>query len=243
MSEALEHFLQMEASGWKGRQGTALLCSAADAAFARTAVGALADQGSACIHALTLDRRPVSMQIVLRAGPAAFTWKIAYDETLHDVSPGMLLLEDYTAAFLNDPTIAFVNSCTYDDSELHVGLDRTRGDRESLDRRAARRIGLVFELLWRLQKSLLRTARHGQERLSEAAPGAATETERMMPAQSPSMPTRQTDVAIVGGGLAGSMAAAMLGRAGIDAVLIDPHAVYPEDFRCEKLDGSPGADP
>jgi len=49
---------------------------------------------------------------------------------------------------------------------------------------------------------------------------------------------RQTDIAIVGGGLAGSLAAAMLGRAGIDAVLIDPHAVYPPDFRCEKLDGS-----
>ena len=28
----------------------------------------------------------------------------------------------------------------------------------------------------------------------------------------------------------------MLGRAGIDSVLIDPHAVYPADFRCEKLD-------
>jgi 2-polyprenyl-6-methoxyphenol hydroxylase-like FAD-dependent oxidoreductase len=49
--------------------------------------------------------------------------------------------------------------------------------------------------------------------------------------------TQKTDVAIVGGGLAGSLAAAMLGRAGIDCVLIDPHETYPEDFRCEKLDG------
>ena len=48
---------------------------------------------------------------------------------------------------------------------------------------------------------------------------------------------RKTDVAIVGGGLAGSLSAAMLGRAGIDAVVIDPNPVYPEDFRCEKLDG------
>jgi 2-polyprenyl-6-methoxyphenol hydroxylase-like FAD-dependent oxidoreductase len=46
----------------------------------------------------------------------------------------------------------------------------------------------------------------------------------------------ETDVAIVGGGLAGSLSAAMLGRAGIDAVLIDPHTEYPPDFRCEKLD-------
>jgi 2-polyprenyl-6-methoxyphenol hydroxylase-like FAD-dependent oxidoreductase len=47
---------------------------------------------------------------------------------------------------------------------------------------------------------------------------------------------RQTDVVIVGGGLAGSTAAAMLGRAGIDAILVDPHKIYPPDFRCEKLD-------
>ena len=50
--------------------------------------------------------------------------------------------------------------------------------------------------------------------------------------------TLDTDVAIVGGGLAGSTAAAMLARAGIRAILIDPHPTYPPDFRCEKLDVS-----
>src|SRR6202021_1200090 len=44
---------------------------------------------------------------------------------------------------------------------------------------------------------------------------------------------RYTDIAIVGGGLAGSTTAAMLGRAGISAILIDP-----PDFRVEKLSGS-----
>ena len=46
-----------------------------------------------------------------------------------------------------------------------------------------------------------------------------------------------TDVAIIGGGLAGSTAAAMLGRAGIRTMLIDPHRIYPPDLRCEKLEG------
>jgi len=66
--------------------------------------------------------------------------------------------------------------------------------------------------------------------------------EREVPAAPPRNDARAgaahaTDVAIVGGGLAGSLAAAMLGRAGIDAMLIDPRTEYPPDFRCEKLDG------
>lgn len=48
---------------------------------------------------------------------------------------------------------------------------------------------------------------------------------------------RYTDVAIIGGGLAGSSVAAMLGRAGVAAVLVDPHPVYPPELRCEKLSG------
>jgi 2-polyprenyl-6-methoxyphenol hydroxylase-like FAD-dependent oxidoreductase len=48
---------------------------------------------------------------------------------------------------------------------------------------------------------------------------------------------RYADVAIIGGGLAGSIAANMLGRAKISTVLIDPHRVYPADFRCEKISG------
>jgi 2-polyprenyl-6-methoxyphenol hydroxylase-like FAD-dependent oxidoreductase len=48
---------------------------------------------------------------------------------------------------------------------------------------------------------------------------------------------RYTDIAIIGGGLSGSIAASMLGRAGISTVLIDPHESYPPDFRVEKLSG------
>src|SRR4030081_4050078 len=56
-----------------------------------------------------------------------------------------------------------------------------------------------------------------------------------LPSQGKSM--RYTDIAIVGGGLAGSTAAAMLGRAGIPAIVIDPHTMYPPDLRCEKISG------
>ena len=114
--EAFEDFLALEASGWKGREGTALLSDAADAQYARGMIAALAANGEAAIHSLTLDGRPVSMQVVLRSGRTAFTWKTAYDEALHDFSPGTLLLEDYTASLLADRDIDQVDSCAFDDT-------------------------------------------------------------------------------------------------------------------------------
>jgi CelD/BcsL family acetyltransferase involved in cellulose biosynthesis len=116
VARAFEDFLTLEASGWKGKNGTALSSQPADAQFARAMVSALAAQGEAAIHSLTLDGRPVSMQVVLRAGRSAYTWKTAYDEALHDFSPGTLLFEDYSARLLADENIDSVDSCSFDDT-------------------------------------------------------------------------------------------------------------------------------
>jgi 2-polyprenyl-6-methoxyphenol hydroxylase-like FAD-dependent oxidoreductase len=43
------------------------------------------------------------------------------------------------------------------------------------------------------------------------------------------------DVAVIGGGSAGSLAAALLGRAGISSMVVDLHQTYPVEFRCEKI--------
>jgi len=155
VARAVEDFLKLEAAGWKGRERSALLCNSRDATFTREMMAALAPHGEAWVHALTLDGVPVSMQIVLRAGATAFTWKTAYDERLRDFSPGMLLLEDYTAAFLADPRIATVDSCAYDEASFMAVWDGREAMIELwLD---ARRGGSpAFVYLSRLQNIYLR---------------------------------------------------------------------------------------
>jgi Acetyltransferase (GNAT) domain len=76
------------------------------------------------IHVLSFDARPLSMQILLECGRAAFSWKTAYDETFRDFSPGMLLFEDYTAALLADPTIAYADSRAYDDRSFMAWTEK-----------------------------------------------------------------------------------------------------------------------
>ena len=155
VGRAVEDFLKLEAAGWKGREGTALLCNPPDATFTREMMAALAPHGDAWVHALTLDGAPMSMQIVLRAGSTAFTWKTAYDEQLRDFSPGMLLLEDYTAAFLADPGIVAVDSCAYDETSFMAVWDGREAMTDLwLDTR--RGGSTAFALLSRLQVLYLR---------------------------------------------------------------------------------------
>ena len=152
--EALEQFLQLEAAGWKGERGSALLNSGPDTAFARAMVNGLAERGESAIHALYLDGQPVSMQIVLRAGPVAFTWKTTYDEKWRDASPGMLLLEDYTAAFLADDGIAYVDSCAYDETSFMTAWSERQATATLwIDCRPGSSI--AFIVLTRLQKTYL----------------------------------------------------------------------------------------
>ena len=152
---AFDEFLQLEAAGWKGQNATALLSDPADATFARQMIAALAKRGNAAIHSLRRDGRPVSMQIVLRAGSVAFTWKTAYDEALRDFSPGMLLLEDYTKAFLSDRSIAWVDSCAIDDtSYMSAWMERQTIAQVWINARPGRSVR--FQALCQVQKSFLR---------------------------------------------------------------------------------------
>jgi len=67
--------------------------------------------------------------IILRQDRTVFDWKITYDETNGDCSPGMLLAQDYTAAFLSDIAIDLADSCAADDSGL---LGTLWADRRSM---------------------------------------------------------------------------------------------------------------
>ncbi|HWT32090.1 MAG TPA: GNAT family N-acetyltransferase [Propylenella sp.] len=128
---AFERFLALEAAGWKGRSGTAILCDDVHADIARDFFARMAAEDRGWVEALHVGGRMISAQVLLRSGRAAFTWKIAYDESFADYSPGVLLIEDCSAKLLADPTIEFTDSCSHGEVGFMAELWRER--RETVD--------------------------------------------------------------------------------------------------------------
>ena len=107
---ALETFLQLEASGWKGKRGTALIQHAGDATFIRRAVPALAETAQCEIVTLRAGTIPVAAGIVLRHQDRAFFFKLGIDERFARYSPGVQLTLDLTRHLCADPAIASADS-------------------------------------------------------------------------------------------------------------------------------------
>jgi CelD/BcsL family acetyltransferase involved in cellulose biosynthesis len=110
VAAALETFLELEASGWKGQRGTALGQHTGDAAFIRRATVALAETGQCQIVTLRAGDTPVASAIVLRHQDRAFYFKLGVDQRFSKFSPGVQLTLDLTRQLCADPSIRLVDS-------------------------------------------------------------------------------------------------------------------------------------
>jgi CelD/BcsL family acetyltransferase involved in cellulose biosynthesis len=126
VTAALQDFLALEAKGWKGGAGTALVQSPALRRFAETAVDSLARHGQASVARLLVGSRPTACIVTLQSGGGAWCWKIAYDESLARFSPGVQAMMELTGALLADATVTFADSCATPDHPMIDHLWRER---------------------------------------------------------------------------------------------------------------------
>jgi hypothetical protein len=118
VAAAIEIFLTLEASGWKGKRGTALLQDDGDVSFIRRATIALAATGQCEIVTLRAGDTPIAAAIVLRHQDRAFYFKLGVDERFAKFSPGVQLTLDLTRHLCADPTIATVDSTASPDHPM-----------------------------------------------------------------------------------------------------------------------------
>jgi CelD/BcsL family acetyltransferase involved in cellulose biosynthesis len=128
--DGLDQFLRLEASGWKGREHTAL-ASDIDSRefFLRIAREAMA-QGRLRLVALESRGVPIAMICDFLAGSGAFGFKIAYDERYAKYSPGLLLQQFNVGQWAADRrSIEWVDSCAEPD---HPVMNRVWSERRTL---------------------------------------------------------------------------------------------------------------
>ncbi len=125
---ATEDFLALEAHGWKGNRGTALLSDASLATFSRTMTRRFAAREQCQIHGLYLNGAPIAMGIILKSNSSAYFWKTTYDETLSAYSPGVQLTLRLTESLIEDPNITTIDSCAMPDHPMidHLWPDRAQ---------------------------------------------------------------------------------------------------------------------
>lgn len=152
-------FLALEASGWKGAEGTALACRAADTAFFQSACAAAHATGSLHFLRIDLDGRPIAMLVNFLHGEGAFSFKIAFDEELGRFSPGVLIELANLHAVQGDPAIAWMDSCAAPD---HPMIDSLWAERRSI---VQLRVALHGPPLRRLRRALALGAVAAGERM------------------------------------------------------------------------------
>ena len=154
---AVERFLALEASGWKGRAGTAL-ANAGHRAFFGEMARTFASDSRLQLLSLELDGTPIAMKCNVIAGGGIFCFKIAHDETFARYSPGIQLERQNADIFHMTPGAMWEDSCASVHNQMINRLWRDR-----------RRISTVLipgaHALGRVSRMAIREALHVRQRL------------------------------------------------------------------------------
>ncbi len=111
LDAALDRFLQVEASGWKGEAGskTAVAFKPKQLAFYKSWVAALGAAGRCEFNELRSGDTCFASTMCIRVGDETAMLKIGYDERFANVRPGQLVLERIFQQNCEDPSIRSVS--------------------------------------------------------------------------------------------------------------------------------------
>ncbi len=92
--EALEKFYALEASGWKGEEGTAIKCHPSTRQFYDSVAQAAARDGYLSLDFLELNGKPIAGHFGFNLRGRYFLAKAGYDEAFRRHGPGQLLVNE-----------------------------------------------------------------------------------------------------------------------------------------------------
>jgi hypothetical protein len=112
LERAVSAFLQIEASGWKGKHGTALASDESSRQFAKSAFTGDATNSICRADVLSVGGVPIAVSLIALAGRTGFAVKACYDEYYRSYSPGVLLETAVLRGFLSESWSSRLDSAT-----------------------------------------------------------------------------------------------------------------------------------
>ena len=103
LSDAFDEFMDVESSGWKGENNSALIQDLKLQSFYRQIINTFGQTNSCFIYTLKLDGQAIASQLCIVTGETYNMLKIGFDEKYKAYSPGALLIEN-TVNMLIDQT-------------------------------------------------------------------------------------------------------------------------------------------
>jgi CelD/BcsL family acetyltransferase involved in cellulose biosynthesis len=166
----VEEMLALEASGWKGREGSAILSERADAVFYRSLAFAAAEAGALRIALLREEQRLIAFEYCVVGSGTVFAMKVGYDEAYRRIQPGhmaaMMNIRDACA----DPSLEWYdmlgNSMRLATYKLRFATDVRTVSRVRLFARTP--LGLLLYAVYRAKPFAKRLRALGRRRKAEA---------------------------------------------------------------------------
>ncbi|GLS27915.1 GNAT family N-acetyltransferase [Marinibactrum halimedae] len=112
LNNAFQELLQVEHTGWKGKNGTSIFSQKKKREHYETLLRGYADTGHLQINTLYLNDQPIASQFCVNMKGTLYLLKIGYNENYSEFSPGQLLLEDLLNSVIEDSAIKRVSFVT-----------------------------------------------------------------------------------------------------------------------------------
>ena len=120
---ALDDFLHMEISGWKGREGGhAFARYPSMAAWFGDWHRCLLTAGRVTVLSINVGPVPIAMDYFVRAGEGFFCFRVAFDESYATYGPGAMLLASGLNLLRDSTDAQWVDSMTSKDNTFFLGL-------------------------------------------------------------------------------------------------------------------------
>lgn len=94
VQEAIREYGRLESTGWKGKDGTAVTDDNAQGHFYREVFEHFCERGEGVIYQYAFNGKVVASDLCLQRGPMMVVLKTAYDESMNEYSPALMMRED-----------------------------------------------------------------------------------------------------------------------------------------------------